>query len=52
MNRTIDDEQELLRAPDDLGMEPKTMDEFVQNIHLRQLEKGKRILLSHHQAPV
>lgn len=47
MISTIVNEQELLRALEDLGMEPKTIEQFVQCVRLKQWDIGKRLLLSH-----
>ena len=47
MSEAMIDERETASALADLGMEPEMVDQFMRCFHLRQWEKGRRILASH-----
>lgn len=47
MINSIVDEQELLNALDDLGMEHNMIEQFMKNFHSSQWDNSKKILLSH-----
>lgn len=47
MDETTVDEQKMACALADLGMDPEMVEQFIQCFHLRQWERGKRILASH-----
>ncbi|MEK3988547.1 MULTISPECIES: hypothetical protein [Robertmurraya] len=47
MNSPIVDEQEILLAFEELGMEPEMIEQFIESFRLGQRDKGRRILTSY-----
>jgi hypothetical protein len=47
LNSPIVDEQEILLALEESGMEPEMIEQFTESFRSGQRDKGKRILSSH-----